>query len=243
MINQEPGIYVGKCCVEECDSEDRDYLLRHNPGNTFFKFLEDPAPAQDLLLHQIETRFENLKSQIKTCIIENTKLPNSHVPVTKDPCQEDRSLVLLGLAEGGDDFANADEICRHLDSSVVIHSVYRLGSPRPGITRPRPLKVVLNSCAAAMSVIRQSPKLRFSWWRLIFVRKCWNDVEMLRLKELHENVVALNEAERDAGFTVKFGIRNGHIVRYVNCVAGLDGKLGRGILDKEYRNCKTIFAE
>ena len=85
VINQEPGIYVGKCCIEEYDTEDRDYLLRHNPGNTFFKFQEDRPPQlktfyytkSKIVLKTWNPKLRNASSRTVSCQFLMFQLPKT----------------------------------------------------------------------------------------------------------------------------------------------------------------------
>ena len=48
------------------------------------------------------------------------------------------------------------------------------------------------------------------------MRRWYNGYEQNSLKKMHEEVLALNQVERDIGSRTKFGLRNATIVQYVD---------------------------
>lgn len=157
--------------------------------------------------------------------------------------QEDlqrRSIVISGLNESTNesenDFDIATELCKALDPSCMIQTVFRMGIYKPSSdamhSRPRLLKVHLSSSSVVKSILTNAHRLKdLDHYKGVFVRRSMSKAER---DELKDRCSLLNDtASLSRGF--KHVVRNGSIIRFMNCSSLADGKLGRGTFDKSFK--------
>lgn len=151
-----------------------------------------------------------------------------------------RSLVISGVPESSheSDLKKVRSICNYLDPSANMSECFRLGKIEIGFDptkpkRPRLLKVQFASSAVANSILAVAKHLREDEeFANIYIRRSMSFEERKHCADLRKACVDLNSANN--ANNIKFVCADGKILKYVNCKAQDDGRLGKGIIDKSF---------
>jgi len=157
------------------------------------------------------------------------------------------SIVIEGLAEDHDKVKVANLI-KQLDPSAEFVECYRMGlfnePPWYKFKRrgPRPIKVTFPSSTVAKSVLNSAFQLRqMPGYENVFIRRSMSLEERQQLFSERRQYHNLRTECRhyNEGFSpdarIKFVIKNGGILKYVNCILNDDNTLGRGTLDNTFK--------